>query len=140
MYDEWKQGGVHGDPCCTKRCCRGGMRFNRTKHGWMDGLTMCDWLTTIVVPHRLQHPGKFVVCGDNLSSHLDTRAIEICKQYDITFVCLPPNSTHITQCNLLLPKICSFYSDSLHMSLTYSFSNDFTPLPDSSITSHLFCV
>ena len=42
-------------------------------------------------------PGPKVVMGDNLSSHFSDEVLKLCKQHNIRFVCLPPNSTHITQ-------------------------------------------
>lgn len=47
--------------------------------------------------HLKKKPGKKVVIGDSLSSHLSSHIIEMCKKEDIYFVCLPPNSTHLTQ-------------------------------------------
>ena len=35
--------------------------------------------------------------GDNLSSHISPNVIKACEEKEIKFVCLPPNSTHITQ-------------------------------------------
>ena len=35
--------------------------------------------------------------GDNLSSHISLNVIQQCQQHDISFVLLPPNSTHILQ-------------------------------------------
>ena len=35
--------------------------------------------------------------GDNLSSHISEAVICKCAKYHIKFVCLPPNSTHLSQ-------------------------------------------
>jgi len=35
--------------------------------------------------------------GDNLSSHISPKVIDACEKNEIKFVCLPPNSTHLTQ-------------------------------------------
>ena len=35
--------------------------------------------------------------GDNLSSHISPKVIEACEENEIKLVCLPPNSTYITQ-------------------------------------------
>jgi hypothetical protein len=35
--------------------------------------------------------------GDNLSSHFSNDVIKSCEKYNIAFVCLPPNSTHLSQ-------------------------------------------
>ena len=41
--------------------------------------------------------GVKVLLGDNLSSHISPKVIKTCEENEIKFVCLPPNSTHITQ-------------------------------------------
>jgi len=35
--------------------------------------------------------------GDNLASHISLAVIEKCKDYNIRFILLPPNSTHLCQ-------------------------------------------
>ncbi|XP_065672113.1 uncharacterized protein LOC136089941 [Hydra vulgaris] len=45
-----------------------GTRNNRTKHGW-----------------------------DNLTSHISQNVLKLCQVNNIVFVCLPPNSSHLTQ-------------------------------------------
>ncbi|KAF4517677.1 hypothetical protein B566_EDAN004971 [Ephemera danica] len=97
MWDTWREGGPVGAPCCTERCCRRGTRYNCTPHGWMDLIRFKDWLRTIIIPHRQNKPGKFILIGDNFSAHLDDEVIQICKDNDIELICLPPNSTHLTQ-------------------------------------------
>ncbi|KAK3894236.1 hypothetical protein Pcinc_001998 [Petrolisthes cinctipes] len=41
--------------------------------------------------------GRVVIIGDNLASHVSTSVIESCDKHNISFVLLPPNSTHLTQ-------------------------------------------
>jgi len=41
--------------------------------------------------------GKKVVIGDNLASPMSIKIIQLCKENDIKFIFLPPNSTHLTQ-------------------------------------------
>ena len=41
--------------------------------------------------------GKKVLIGDNLSSHMTLELIKSCHENQIAFVCLPPNSTQLTQ-------------------------------------------
>lgn len=41
--------------------------------------------------------GKKVVIGDNLTSHLSVNVLRMCEENNISFVCLPPNSSHLTQ-------------------------------------------
>jgi len=41
--------------------------------------------------------GKKIVIGDNLSSHINVAVLEACTKFNIAFIALPPNSTHLTQ-------------------------------------------
>lgn len=74
-----------------------GCRYNATQSGWFDSNTFTDWFEKSLLRHLKRSQGKKVVIGDNLSSHLSPYIINRCKEEDIYFVCLPPNSTHITQ-------------------------------------------
>lgn len=38
-----------------------------------------------------------MLIGDNLSSHINIKVLELCQAKNILFVCLPPNATHIAQ-------------------------------------------
>jgi len=51
----------------------------------------------MAIPYFRNKSGKKILLGDNLSSHVDLELIELCKQYDVHFIYLPPNSTHLTQ-------------------------------------------
>lgn len=72
-------------------------RYNRSGSGWFDGEIFADWIKTIVIPVLENRPGKKVLIGDNLSSHLSADLIRLCKEKNIHFVFLPTNSTHLTQ-------------------------------------------
>lgn len=72
-------------------------RYNRSGSGWFDGGIFTDWITTMVIPILDKKPGKKILIGDNLSSHLSVDMIKLCQEKDIHFVFLPSNSTHITQ-------------------------------------------
>ncbi|XP_045778128.1 uncharacterized protein LOC123876045 [Maniola jurtina] len=85
MWTQWCDGGPEG------------ARYNRTKSGWFDSAIFIDWFTTIVIPWAKSLEGPKLVIGDNLSSHINLEVIELCERYNIRFVLLPPNSTHITQ-------------------------------------------
>ncbi|CAG4965084.1 unnamed protein product [Parnassius apollo] len=85
MWRQWVEGGSEN------------ARFNRTKSGWFNSITFLDWFNTIIVPWARKLEGPKVVIGDNLSSHINTEVIELCEKYNIRFVLLPPNSTHLTQ-------------------------------------------
>ncbi|KAJ8943861.1 hypothetical protein NQ314_009631 [Rhamnusium bicolor] len=41
--------------------------------------------------------GKKVLIGDNLSSHFTKEVLQLWKENNIGFVCLPPNATHLCQ-------------------------------------------
>lgn len=51
----------------------------------------------MVIPFFENKEGKKLLIGDNLASHLSIEAIKLCREKDIHFVFLPPNSTHVTQ-------------------------------------------
>ena len=74
-----------------------GARFNRSKSGWFDAICFDDWFRTVVVPWARKIEGKKVVIGDNLSSHFSPEVLKLCKDHNISFVCLVPNSTHLSQ-------------------------------------------
>ncbi|KAF0710907.1 Uncharacterized protein FWK35_00034345, partial [Aphis craccivora] len=97
MWKPWTEGGPKGKPCCTEPCCSKGSRYNRTTHGWIDSITFKDWFETSFLPHAKCQPGRKVLIGDNLSSHIQPEIIFECELNDIDFVYLPKNSTHLTQ-------------------------------------------
>ena len=49
------------------------------------------------MPHLRKLEGRKVIVGDNLSSHISLRVIKLCEKNNISFVLLPPNSTHLLQ-------------------------------------------
>lgn len=97
MWEPWTVGGPKGTPCCSNLCCSKGSRFNCTSHGWMDSITFKDWFFTCFMPHARRLQGKKVLIGDNCASHFNPEVIRECEISDVHFVCLPKNSTHITQ-------------------------------------------
>jgi hypothetical protein len=70
-----------------------GTIYNSSPSGWFDMFIFEDWFTKLFLPavHRL--PGKKLLIGDNLASHISLQVIQICREQDIEFVCLPPNAT-----------------------------------------------
>lgn len=54
-------------------------------------------LQVISCPFKKKQDGKKLVIGDNLTSHLSVNVLKLCEDNDIKFVCLPPNSSHLTQ-------------------------------------------
>ncbi|XP_060802603.1 uncharacterized protein LOC132902258 [Amyelois transitella] len=85
LYNTWTTNGPKG------------ARYNRTSSGWFDGVIFQDWVQSILIPFFADKPGKKVLIGDNLSSHLSVELIKLCKEENINFVFLPSNSTHLTQ-------------------------------------------
>lgn len=85
MWSTWTVGGPPGT------------RFNRTKSGWFDECCFLDWFYTIVVPWAKSRTGQKMLIGDNLSSHFSGDVIKKCNELNISFICLPPNTTHLTQ-------------------------------------------
>lgn len=85
LHDIWCNG---GPPGC---------RFNTSKSGWFDQKCFEDWFESVALRYLKDLPGKKVIIGDNLSSHLSVNVITKCEENNISFVFLPPNSTHILQ-------------------------------------------
>lgn len=73
------------------------LKNGRTKSGWIDMRSFTDWFRTIALPYLKRKPGKKILIGDNLSSHLSIEVIKKCEKYQIEFVLLPPNCTHLLQ-------------------------------------------
>lgn len=82
-------------------------RYNRSKSGWFDTAIFADWFSSMFVPHmrKLKLEGKVVVIGDNLTSHFSEDVLTLCEKHNIAFVCIPTNSTHMTQ-----PLDVAFYA------------------------------
>lgn len=85
VWDTWQEGGVPG------------AKYDCTKSGWFDGTTFSNFFFRLLLPHARKKSGTKVVICDNLSSHVDEDVIKACRQYNIKFVFLPPNTTHWTQ-------------------------------------------
>jgi hypothetical protein len=51
------------------------------------------WVKKIFLPHVRRQPGRKLLIGDNLASHISMEVIRLCKENNILFLCLPPNST-----------------------------------------------
>ncbi len=74
-----------------------GAVYTATKSGWFEAWSFADWFKKVFLPVARRLPGKKVLVGDNLSSHISVEVIDLCGQHDIEFVCLPPNATHLMQ-------------------------------------------
>lgn len=85
LYDTWTEGGPPGT------------RYNRTPSGWFELASFDDWFHKIILPYAKDRTGRIVMIGDNLASHVSPSVIESCEKNNISFILLPPNSTHLTQ-------------------------------------------
>lgn len=85
IYPSWIENGIAG------------AGYNRSLSGWFDSLTFKDWFNIILLPYARKLTGRKVLIGDNLSSHLSINIIQQCRKHNISFVLLPPNSTHMCQ-------------------------------------------
>lgn len=93
LWDTWTKGGPEGT------------RYNRTRSGWFDIMCFEDWFFTVVVPYYKHKEGPKVLVGDNLSSHFSKKILDACSEMNISFLCLPPNATHVMQ-----PLDVAFYA------------------------------
>ena len=85
IWDTWTEGG----PKCF---C-----FQSTKSGWFDSLAFNNWFESLMLPKLKKLFGKKVLITNNVSTHLNVTIFQKCREENILFVCLPPNSTHLTQ-------------------------------------------
>ncbi|KAF0696230.1 DDE-1 domain-containing protein, partial [Aphis craccivora] len=65
--------------------------------GWFDSASFLEWFESIFIPEPRRLEGKRVVICDNVAFHFSAKVLELSETNNITFICLPPNSTHITQ-------------------------------------------
>ena len=85
VYTNWTNGGPDGTI------------YDCTSSGWFDFHTFENWFFKIYLPRAKEKVGPKILIGDNLSSHFSFDVVEACKEYNIRFISLPPNSTHLTQ-------------------------------------------
>lgn len=88
---------IYGRPFCEKRCCSNGIQYAVSKSGWFCMQTFESWFFKTFLPHVKYIEAPKILFGDNLSSHFTPKVLEACQEYNIRFICLPPNSTHILQ-------------------------------------------
>ena len=84
-YEQWCEDGPKGAV------------YTSTVSGWFDGWVFTDWFKNCFLKHVRRNSDKKMLVGDNLRSHISLEVIDLCQKNDIQFVCLPPNSTHLTQ-------------------------------------------
>ncbi len=85
IWSSWVLEGLHG------------ARYNRSRSGWFDMVVFEDWFNKIAYPHLKRLPGRKILIGDNLSSHLSYRVIRKCERENIRFILFPPNATQYLQ-------------------------------------------
>ena len=87
IYDTWTQGGPKS------------ALYNRTKSGWFNECTFQDWFEGIALPYFRSFPqgSPKALIGDNLSSHISIGVLEKCRLFNIRFILLPANATHLCQ-------------------------------------------
>lgn len=81
VYPSWCTGGPKGSV------------YMSSPSGWFDTFTFEEWFHKSFLPVARRQPGKKMILGDNLASHLSVEVINTCRRENIEFVCLPPNST-----------------------------------------------
>ncbi|CAK1598554.1 unnamed protein product [Parnassius mnemosyne] len=74
-----------------------GSRMAVSESGWIDSSIFEEWLEKHFIPHVDKQNGKKVLLCDNLSAHISPKALRLCSEHNITFICLLPNSTHLLQ-------------------------------------------
>lgn len=60
-------------------------------------MTFGDWVKQIAIPALKNLPENKLLIGDNLSSHFLEETVRLCQRYEIAFIFLSPNSTHLTK-------------------------------------------
>lgn len=85
MWSTWTENGPRG------------CRYNCSSSGWFDAAIFTEWLESQMIPRLKRLDGKKVIICDNLSSHLTVNTLQLCSENNVRLVCLPPNSTHLTQ-------------------------------------------
>ncbi|XP_062705627.1 tigger transposable element-derived protein 1-like isoform X2 [Aedes albopictus] len=76
-----------------------GWAAGRTDSGWMTRDTFAAYLKDVFYPWLLREkiPFPVIIFVDGHSSHVSAESIAFCKAKNLTLICLPPNTTQITQ-------------------------------------------
>nr|CAH7764878.1 unnamed protein product [Callosobruchus chinensis] len=85
LWNTWMEGG-------PKHC-----RYQSTKSGWFVGAAFNEFFESLMLPRLKKLTGRKVIIAHGLSTHLNVAIFKKCNDEDIHFICLPPNSTHLTQ-------------------------------------------
>ena len=83
----WMQGGVEG------------AGYGVSSSGWMFDHNFEGWIEKIFVPYVLEncHGLPVLLSYDGHNSHITYRTIVLARANRITILCLPPNTSHVTQ-------------------------------------------
>lgn len=74
-----------------------GTKLNVSKSGWIEHDIFDDWFENHFLLCVKNKVGKKVLIGDNLSSHITIRSLQLAKENDVVLIFLPPNSTNLLQ-------------------------------------------
>lgn len=87
LYETWCENGPPGTT------------YAATPSGWMDMTTFNQWFSVVFINYIKNFPKEDVkvIIGDNLASHLSPFVIRLCEAWNVRFVFLPENSTHLMQ-------------------------------------------
>ena len=71
-------------------------RYSYSKSDWFDNDTCEDWFIKVFLP--VTKTKEFTgLIGINLSSHFSEDVLQLCRKYNVKFICLSSNSTGKTQ-------------------------------------------
>lgn len=88
FYDTWAAGAPEGTV------------FTANKAGWFGMKEYEVWFEKVFLVYLDKNIPKEevkVLIADNLGAHISQRVMELCKENNIRYIFLPPNSTHLTQ-------------------------------------------
>lgn len=87
LYMRWTQQGPAG------------VLYACNESGWMDGDVFLSWFTQLFLPavKHLTGSGPVLLFLDGHHSHISLQLITVARNNNITLLCLPPNTTHLTQ-------------------------------------------
>ena len=74
-----------------------GTAYGSTTSGWFNTVMFENWFFKVFLPHARTLAGPKVLIGDNLACHFSLDVIRACRDNEIRFTTLIPNSTHMLQ-------------------------------------------
>ena len=85
LYDSWMKDGPPGTV------------YTSSPSGWMESDQFVQWLVKLFIPNVKQIGGKNILLLDGHLSHVSLKVIELCRENNISLICLPAHSSHILQ-------------------------------------------